>query len=147
MNLSLNFHLKKKIFFLFTYLAVWGLRCSTWDPHGAMQDPSLWRTDSLVVVLRLWHTVSVVATLRLSCSIACEILVPWPGIEPVTAALQGGFLTTGPPRKSPEPLFYEPQAERHQPNYYASLSTHILQKGNDSIIYPFFKTIIFFTLQ
>ena len=79
---------------------------------------------------------------------ACGILVPWPGIEPMTSALQGGFLTTGPPRKSPEPLFYEPQAERHQPNYYASLSIHILQNGNDSIIYSFFlNIIIFFTLQ
>ena len=30
---------------------------------------------------------------------ACGILVPQPGIEPVTPALQGGFLTTGPPEK------------------------------------------------
>ena len=28
------------------------------------------------------------------------ILVPWPGIEPVSPALQGRFLTTGPPGKS-----------------------------------------------
>ena len=57
------------------------------------------------------------------------ILVPWPGIEPMTSALQGAFLTTGPPTKSPEPLFYDPQAEGHQPNYYASLSPHLLQMG------------------
>ena len=31
---------------------------------------------------------------------AHEILVPRPGIEPMSPALQGGFLTTGPPRKS-----------------------------------------------
>ena len=31
---------------------------------------------------------------------ACGVLVPWPGIEPVSPALQGGFLTTGPPGKS-----------------------------------------------
>ena len=41
-----------------------------------------------------WHAVSLVALHWLSCSVACEILVPRPGIEP---QLQGGFLTTGPP--------------------------------------------------
>ena len=33
----------------------------------------------------------------LSCPMACGILVPQPGIEPVSPALEGGFLTTGPP--------------------------------------------------
>ena len=33
------------------------------------------------------------------------ILVPQPGIEPMTPALQGRFLTTGPPGKSPGLLF------------------------------------------
>ena len=31
---------------------------------------------------------------------ACGILVPRPGIEPASSALEGGFLTTGPPGKS-----------------------------------------------
>ena len=31
---------------------------------------------------------------------ACEILVPQPGIEPKYPAFQNGFLTTGPPGKS-----------------------------------------------
>ena len=31
--------------------------------------------------------------------IACGILVPQPGIEPTSPALEGGFLTTGPPEK------------------------------------------------
>ena len=31
---------------------------------------------------------------------ACGILVYKPGIKPVSLALEGGFLTTGPPRKS-----------------------------------------------
>ena len=39
----------------------------------------------------------------LSCSSACGILLPQPGIEPVSPALQGRFLTTGPPGKSPDP--------------------------------------------
>ena len=36
----------------------------------------------------------------LSCPVACGILVPRPGIEPASPALQDGFLTTGPPEKS-----------------------------------------------
>ena len=36
----------------------------------------------------------------LSCPVACGILVPQPGIKPVSPALEGGFLTTGPPGKS-----------------------------------------------
>ena len=37
---------------------------------------------------------------RLSCPTACGILVSQPEIEPSSPALEGGFLTTGPPRKS-----------------------------------------------
>jgi len=37
---------------------------------------------------------------RLSCFEACGILVPQAGLEPESPALQGGFLTTGPPGKS-----------------------------------------------
>ena len=51
------------------------------------------------------HTGSVVAACRLSCPTACGILVPRPGIEPASPALEGGFLTTGPPGKSPHPHF------------------------------------------
>ena len=35
-----------------------------------------------------------------SCPAACGILVPWPGIKPSSPALEGRFLTTGPPWKS-----------------------------------------------
>ena len=35
------------------------------------------------------------------CLVACGILVPPPGIEPLSSALQSGFLTTGPSGKSP----------------------------------------------
>ena len=38
---------------------------------------------------------SVVMALRFSCSAACGILVPQPGIELLSPALQGEFLTTG----------------------------------------------------
>ena len=52
----------------------------------------------------LWapeHGVSVVVLCGLICPMACGILVPWPGIEPTLPALEGRFLTTGPPGKSP----------------------------------------------
>ena len=41
----------------------------------------------------------------LSCTVACGILVPRPGIEPVSPELAGGFSTTGPPGKSQEKFF------------------------------------------
>ena len=40
---------------------------------------------------------SVVVVLRLSHPAAYGILIPWPGIEPMSPALEGRFLTTGPP--------------------------------------------------
>ena len=43
---------------------------------------------------------SVLVARELSCPVACGILVPPPGIEPAAPALEGGFLTTGPPGKS-----------------------------------------------
>ena len=41
------------------------------------------------------------------CSAACGVLVPEPGIEPVSPALAGGVSTTGPPGKSLALLLYE----------------------------------------
>ena len=72
-------------FFKFIYLAGLGLGCST-------QDLSLWCMDFPVVVCRL------------SCFTARGILVPQPGIKPVSPPLQGGSLTPGPPEKSPSHL-------------------------------------------
>ena len=43
---------------------------------------------------------SVVVVPRLSCPAECEILVPRPGIKPVSPKLAGRFLTTGPSGKS-----------------------------------------------
>ena len=69
--------------FYFIYLAVSGVNCcSTCDFHWLIQD------------ILLQYTVSLVA-------VACRILVPWPGMAPASPALQDGFLTTGPPGKSP----------------------------------------------
>ena len=48
----------------------------------------------------------IMAVLGLHCSacVSYMILVPPPGIEPVSPALEGGFLTTEPPGKSPDGL-------------------------------------------
>ena len=62
------------------------LSCSAWVPG---------RVGSAAVVFRL------------SCPIACGILVPGPGIEPTSPALEGRFLTTTrPPGKSQTIFFF-----------------------------------------
>ena len=82
-------------FYLFVYLAASGLGCSGWALCCVVGDlPLQW-------ILELWHTSSVVVACRLSCSMAGGILIPWPGIEPSSPALQGRFLTSGPQGKSP----------------------------------------------
>ena len=70
-----------------------------------MQDFSWQHRDSLVVV----H--------GLSCSTACGILVPQPGIEPVSPALQGRFLPLD-HQGSPhiEPLVWERQISETLPS-------------------------------
>ena len=88
---------------LLIYLAVLGLSC-------IMGNLLLQCPDSPVVVHRLsswgaWAqqlgcTGSAVGVHGLSCFMACGVLVPWPGIEPTSLMLQGGFLTTGPLGKS-----------------------------------------------
>ena len=55
--------------------------------------------------LKLWRMGSVIAMCRLSCSATCEMLVLWPAIKPASPALQGGFLTPGPPGKFREYWF------------------------------------------
>ena len=69
-------------FLIFIYLAVSGRSWGTWDLSSR-------QTDSLVVGWAQY--------LEHSCSAAYGILVLWPGIKLVSPALQGRFLTTGPP--------------------------------------------------
>ena len=52
------------------------------------------------------HLGSVVAVHGLSYSAACGILVPQPGIEPMSPALQGRFSSTGPPGKCPSAVLF-----------------------------------------
>ena len=71
------------------------LRC------GAQASFSLWCAGFFLVVVRWLQSVgSVVVAHGLSCSAACGILVPWPGIETASPALESGFFTTGLPGKS-----------------------------------------------
>ena len=74
------------IFKTFIYLATLGVSC-------VMQDLSFLWAGSLAVA---WG---------LSCSAACGSLVSQPRIEPTSPAWQRGFLTTGPPGKSPYAYF------------------------------------------
>ena len=60
-----------------------GLHCSPWA--------------SLVEALGLSSWL-----LQLSCPMACAILVSQPGIKPSSPPLEGRFLSTGPPGKSPK---------------------------------------------
>ena len=76
-----NIFLKLIICYMFVYLAALGLSCVVW---GIL----LWLTDCL------WCCV------QGSCPLACGVFVPGSGIEPMSSALQGRFLTTGPPGKS-----------------------------------------------
>ena len=73
----------------------WGLlsSCGTWTSHcGGF---FCWEAQTIEHGLH-----------GLSCSVACGILVPRPGIELMSPAWAGGFLTTGPPVKSLCVWFY-----------------------------------------
>ena len=65
----------------------------------------LQRTESFLVALRLlsrWGAGSVSVARGLTCPATggISLIVSQPGIEPSSPALEGGFLTTGPPGKS-----------------------------------------------
>ena len=56
-------------------------------------------SGSLAVTQAAGQAASVAAACGPSCFMARGILVPRPGIELASPALQGGFLTSGPPEK------------------------------------------------
>ena len=72
------------------------LLASCWSHSGSW----LWIFCCSAQTLYSWCVGSVVAASDLSCSVACGILVPQPGIKPAYPALKSRFLTTGPPGKS-----------------------------------------------
>jgi len=86
------------IFSFFKYLLIWLLPVLVVARGNLVASCTI--SHCGVRTLWLWCVGSVVAACELSYSMACGILVPPPGIELVSPALQGGFLTTGPPEKS-----------------------------------------------
>ena len=94
-------------FLIFTYLTVSDLSCGTWDMCYVTQDLSL---QSRGLVVALLHD-------------------PQPGIEPSSPALQGRFLTTGPPEKSLQGLIINSllyQKTHFLGSFFCS-ATHIFQ--------------------
>ena len=77
----------KTDFFLkaFIYLAVLSLSCDTWDLCCILLDHSLQPMGFSLIVTH---------------GFSCGVLVPLPGIEPVSPELKSGLLTPGPPGKS-----------------------------------------------
>ena len=109
-------------FFIHLFLAVLCLHGLAWSFSncGKWGLPFLVLCGLLVAGLLLWGTGSVVEDMDLVAS--KHVNLPRPGIEPMVA---GGFLTTGPPRKS---LHYvsrllEPQTLRSHP---VQLTTDLL---------------------
>ena len=67
---------------LLIYLTASGPSCSMQDLHCIIRNTLLQHTDSLVVACRLQSAwASVAGACRLSCSAACGILVPRPGVK------------------------------------------------------------------
>ena len=54
----------------------------------------------------LCHTLAVSCDSQAYCSLTCVSLVPRPMLELISLALEGRFLTTGPPGKSPNSGFF-----------------------------------------
>ena len=85
-------------FYIFIYLAVSGLCCG--------RRALLLRHAGFSLVVACGFFLSLVVARGLSCPVTCGILVPPPGIEPSSPALEGGFFTTGPPGKSLNSHFF-----------------------------------------
>ena len=86
--------MKSAFFFFKKIIFIW-LHCGRWDLHCVILDLSLWHTDygCEVQAQQWWYC-------GLSCSAACGILLPQPGIKPMFPELQGRFLNPGPPGMS-----------------------------------------------
>ena len=81
-------------------------RFSTTEPPQKLSfSAALGLSCSTLASLYSWCVGSVAIALRLSYPEVDGILVPRPGIKPVSPALQGGFLTTGLPGQPLRPSF------------------------------------------
>ena len=84
-------------FLIFIYLAVSCLSCSTWDLHCSMCGLSLQHAGYLLRRVGF----SLVAAHGLSCPATCGILVPRPGIESASPALEVQILNHWATREVP----------------------------------------------
>ena len=117
----ISFYLKKKLFIYYLFLAALGLRCCARAFSSCGERGLLFvavRGLLIVVASRCGARASVVVAGGLSscgsralerrlsscgarASLLCSMWdLPGPGLEPVSPALAGGFLTTAPPGKS-----------------------------------------------
>ena len=85
------------IYFLLICLAASVPSCDAQDLYRIMRDLLLLCMRSLVVARGIRSAQASVVAVRHSRSTDCRVLVPRPGIEPTSPALQGRFLITGPP--------------------------------------------------
>ena len=90
------------LFIIFGYVGfqLWHMG-SFIEAHGLLSSCGAWGAHKLWSVWTPEHMGSVVVACGLSCPVACGILVPRPGIEPTSPALEGEFLATGLPGKPP----------------------------------------------
>ena len=99
--LLVPFQLRSKTnVFLYLFLAASGIGCSTCDLCCGMQDFSLCHAGFSPVV-----------ACGFSCFAASGILVPQPGIKPMSQACEGSFLTTGPRGRS-LPSSFDPRGSQ-----------------------------------
>ena len=107
------------------YVFIWlcqvlGAALRTFSVSGTILHCGTW-------TLKLWLSGSVVVTCELSRASACRILVPQTGIKPMFPALQGRFLTTGPPGKFQYCIFHKfTVAPLHQASLLESFFQHHL---------------------
>jgi len=62
----------------------------------------------------LQHMGTIVVVCSFSCSTACGILIPRPRIEPMSPAMEGGFLTTGPTGKFPTRMVIVKKTDKYK---------------------------------
>ena len=75
-----------------------------WDLSSSTRDRTLIPCIARQILFFFFNVFGCVQSQHTG-AVACGILVHEPGIEPVLPALQGGFLTTGPPGSPPKDCF------------------------------------------
>ena len=85
---------------LFLTFSIWSFFILSEDGRVLLSSPLSYLSFFLPILFFSWLHSIFIWVFGLSCRTAWGILVPRPGIEPTSPALEGRFLTTGPPAKS-----------------------------------------------